>query len=113
MTNSCQIESGTHALIWSTVEVNTAIICASLLVMKPLFLRFFPGLISDSHSTTTREESNALCRVLTEVELCGPDRDLSKWTRDGLRVHREGSGARESADSSSGGSIKVGIDVLH
>ncbi|KAF2113783.1 hypothetical protein BDV96DRAFT_523333 [Lophiotrema nucula] len=37
-------KSGTYALIWSTVEVNVAIICASLLVMKPLFVRMFPRL---------------------------------------------------------------------
>lgn len=40
-------ESGTYALIWSSLEVNLAIICASLLVMKPLFARFIPAIVSE------------------------------------------------------------------
>ncbi|KAF2734334.1 hypothetical protein EJ04DRAFT_603287 [Polyplosphaeria fusca] len=35
-------KAGNLALIWSSLEINVAIICASLLVMKPLFLRVFP-----------------------------------------------------------------------
>ncbi|KAH7413936.1 hypothetical protein DE146DRAFT_783683 [Phaeosphaeria sp. MPI-PUGE-AT-0046c] len=39
--------SGTFALTWSTIEINVAIICASLLVMKPLFARFVPAMVSE------------------------------------------------------------------
>ncbi|ORY19184.1 hypothetical protein BCR34DRAFT_552696 [Clohesyomyces aquaticus] len=38
-------KSGTAAVIWSSVEINVAIICASLLAMKPLFVRLFPRLM--------------------------------------------------------------------
>ncbi|KAK1759119.1 hypothetical protein QBC47DRAFT_371088 [Echria macrotheca] len=34
--------------MWSAVELNVAIVCACLLVMKPLFLRLFPGLFIGS-----------------------------------------------------------------
>jgi hypothetical protein len=103
------IESGTHALIWSTVEVNTAIICASLLVMKPLFQRIIPSLITDSKPTTAREDANDFCMVLKDVGLHGPERDPWAWGRDGNRGRRveqslrQGSrvGADGSSDSSS------------
>jgi hypothetical protein len=55
--------SGTFALIWSTIELNVAIICASLLVMKPLFGRFIPAIVSDQ-PISAREDAR-LSRGLT------------------------------------------------
>lgn len=43
ITHRQYIESGTYAAIWSTVEVNVAIMCSSLLVMKPLLVRIIPS----------------------------------------------------------------------
>ncbi|KAF2871164.1 hypothetical protein BDV95DRAFT_544992 [Massariosphaeria phaeospora] len=40
-------KSGTYATVWSTTEINVAIICNSLLFMKPLLLRWFPRLLSE------------------------------------------------------------------
>lgn len=37
---------------WNSWEVNIAIVCACLTTMKPLLSRFFPGLISPSHSNS-------------------------------------------------------------
>jgi hypothetical protein len=34
-------------LTWSTIELNVSIVCASLLVMKPLFVRFAPAILSE------------------------------------------------------------------
>ncbi|KAF1918624.1 hypothetical protein BDU57DRAFT_116496 [Ampelomyces quisqualis] len=39
--------AGTFAMIWSAIELNVAIICASLLVLKPLFARFIPAIVSE------------------------------------------------------------------
>tara|TARA_R110002003_G_scaffold219_3_gene16474 strand:- start:10315 stop:10704 length:390 start_codon:yes stop_codon:yes gene_type:complete len=61
------IESGTFTLIWSTVEINAAIICASLLVMKPLFARFVPALVSEQ-AVSAREDAR-LWRGLTGLHL--------------------------------------------
>jgi hypothetical protein len=57
------IESGTFALMWSTIELNVAIICASLLVMKPLFVRFIPSIVSEQ-PVSAREDAR-IWRALT------------------------------------------------
>ncbi|KAL9091256.1 MAG: hypothetical protein Q9165_004890 [Trypethelium subeluteriae] len=38
-------DSGIEAITWSAVEANTGIICASLMALKPLVVRFFPRLM--------------------------------------------------------------------
>jgi hypothetical protein len=57
------IESGTFALMWSTIELNVAIICASLLVMKPLFARLTPCLVPEQ-PVSAREDAR-IWRALT------------------------------------------------
>ncbi|KAM0723888.1 hypothetical protein Q7P37_000878 [Cladosporium fusiforme] len=42
------IESGIQAVTWSAVEVNIGIICASLIALKPLLVRFWPSLLDDT-----------------------------------------------------------------
>jgi hypothetical protein len=60
-------ESGTYAVVWSTIEVNVAIICASLLVMKPLFARFMPAIVSEQ-PVSAREDKRSW-RGLTGLTL--------------------------------------------
>jgi hypothetical protein len=60
-----RLESGTFTLIWSTIELNVAIICASLLVMKPLFARFIPAIVSEQ-PVSAREDAR-LYRGMTGV----------------------------------------------
>lgn len=49
------VASGVWAIIWSAVEANVGIICASLLALKPLFAKIFPKLMEEikppRHST--------------------------------------------------------------
>jgi hypothetical protein len=101
--NTTTPESGTHALIWSTVEVNTAIICVSVLVMKPLFLRLIPTLINDSQPTTAREDATDFCRVLADVGLSGSEWDPWAWKRNGCRGQRLEEGLRVCVDNESDG----------
>lgn len=54
--------AGTHALIWSTAEINVAVICASLLVMKPLLSRFFPSLMGSGRSSAAVDNSRRIKR---------------------------------------------------
>jgi hypothetical protein len=61
------LESGTYAVVWSTIEVNVAIICASLLVMKPLFARFMPAIVSEQ-PVSAREDKRSW-RGLTGLTL--------------------------------------------
>ena len=42
------VMSGVWAIIWSTVEANVGIICASLLALKPLVAKLFPTIIQES-----------------------------------------------------------------
>lgn len=48
-------ESGTYALILSAIEVNVALSCASLLVLKPLLVRYLPVIVSEK-PVTARED---------------------------------------------------------
>jgi hypothetical protein len=41
------VESGVWSIIWSAVEANAGIICASLLSLKPLIVEFFPHLLDE------------------------------------------------------------------
>lgn len=53
--------SGVLAIIWSAVEANSGIICASLLSFKPLLLRVFPSIAQETgparHSMQIRQMS--------------------------------------------------------
>ncbi|KAF2826620.1 hypothetical protein CC86DRAFT_292356 [Ophiobolus disseminans] len=60
-------KSGTFALIWSTLELNVAIICASLLVMKPLFARFIPAMVSEQ--PVSAAEDARVWRAMTGLSL--------------------------------------------
>jgi hypothetical protein len=42
--------ANTEAAIWSSIEVNTGIVCASLPTVKPLISRIFPRLLSSNRS---------------------------------------------------------------
>ena len=39
--------------MWSAIELNVAIVCASLMVMKPLVARLFPALFAPPATTTS------------------------------------------------------------
>ncbi|KAJ4986553.1 integral membrane protein [Stagonosporopsis vannaccii] len=54
--------SGTYAVVWSTVELNVAIICASLLVMKPLFASWAPAMVSEQ-PVSASEDTRTLRRL--------------------------------------------------
>lgn len=45
-------ESGVAAIVWSTIEGNVGIICASLMVMKPLVAKLFPSILDSGHSSS-------------------------------------------------------------
>ncbi|KAF3032394.1 hypothetical protein E8E12_003884 [Didymella heteroderae] len=60
-------KSGTYAVVWSTIELNVAIICASLLVMKPLFAKWMPAMVSEQPMTAT--EDRRVLRQLTGLAL--------------------------------------------
>lgn len=61
-------ESGSYAAIWSTAEINVAIICSSLLVMKPLAARIIPSLGAEINPTAHKENS-AIRRVMSIATL--------------------------------------------
>ncbi|KAF1847846.1 uncharacterized protein K460DRAFT_278077 [Cucurbitaria berberidis CBS 394.84] len=60
-------KSGTYAIVFSTIELNISIICASLLVMKPLFVRFLPSIVSEQHDSA--REDRRLWRGMTGLDL--------------------------------------------
>ncbi|KAH5474865.1 hypothetical protein HBI41_084320 [Parastagonospora nodorum] len=81
-------KSGTFALIWSTLELNVAIICASLLVMKPLFARYVPAMVSDQ-PVSAREDAR-LWRAMTGLAQLDAAEDGKK------DVEYEGCGRRDT-----------------
>jgi len=73
-------ESGTFAMIWSTLELNIAIICASLLVMKPLFARYVPAMVTDQ-PVSAREDAR-LWRAMTGLAQLDDTEDEKKDEED-------------------------------
>jgi hypothetical protein len=69
-------EAGTYAIIFSAIEVNIAIICASLPVMKPLFVRFLPALVSEQPISVA--DNMRTCRALTGLHLLSEDTENDK-----------------------------------
>jgi hypothetical protein len=65
VTNHQSVE-GVNAAIWSGIEINVAIACASLPALKPLISKILPGLLSNL-SSKNRSNMNAL----SENELSG------------------------------------------
>jgi hypothetical protein len=58
VTNHQSVE-GVNAAIWSGIEINVAIACASLPALKPLISKILPGLLSNL-SSRNRSNMNAL-----------------------------------------------------
>jgi hypothetical protein len=71
--------------MWSAIELNVAIICASLLVMKPLFARFVPAIVSEQ-PMSAREDARLWAgltglRHLMDIET-GEDEEQEKVEED-------------------------------
>jgi len=47
----------TTSAYWTTVEVNFSIICACVMTLKPLIVKFFPGLVEVRLSSSDRDQS--------------------------------------------------------
>lgn len=58
-------------MVWSTVELNVAIVCALLLVMKPLFAKWVPSMIPEQHMIAS--EKRRTMRWLTNLVLLTED----------------------------------------
>ncbi|KAL5394408.1 hypothetical protein PMIN06_001580 [Paraphaeosphaeria minitans] len=61
-------KSGSYAAIWSTAETNVAIICSSLIVMKPLLARAVPGMGTETRVLSQQYDS-AIRRVMSIATL--------------------------------------------
>ncbi|KAF3037723.1 hypothetical protein E8E11_004532 [Didymella keratinophila] len=64
-------KSGTDAVVWSTIELNVAIISTSLPVMKPLFAEWIPSMVSEQPMTAS--EDRRVMRQLTGLVLLTGD----------------------------------------
>jgi len=53
LANKC-VGSEVDVLIWSIIEIYTAIICASLMTIKPLLTKYLPGVFSATQSSSSR-----------------------------------------------------------
>lgn len=58
ITNKIFVGDGSLSFMWSAIEVNVGIICASIPMLKPLVILIIPGFLSLSgHGSRTRHES--------------------------------------------------------
>lgn len=69
-----------YAVVWSTIEVNVAITCALLLVMKPLFARWIPAMVSEQ-PVSASEDHRMLRRMTGLAVLTGSLADKEKAVR--------------------------------
>ncbi|KAL5380604.1 hypothetical protein DPSP01_007668 [Paraphaeosphaeria sporulosa] len=61
-------KSGSYAAIWSTAEINVAIICSSLIVMKPLLARAVSGMGTET-KVSAQQDGSAIRRVMSIATL--------------------------------------------
>jgi len=78
-------ESGTYALILSTIEVNIALSCVSMLVMKPLLARYVPAIVSEQ-PLTAREDLRRWSHLTVMVHAAlDEEEDVEKANRNKRR----------------------------
>ncbi|PSN74313.1 hypothetical protein BS50DRAFT_627651 [Corynespora cassiicola Philippines] len=77
-------KAGTYAVVWSAIELNVAIICASLLVMKPVMVRFWPGLFVEPPSA--RDQARAF-RAIASLTLLTYGEELGEERKEVLSRH--------------------------
>ncbi|KAF2629216.1 hypothetical protein BU25DRAFT_389218 [Macroventuria anomochaeta] len=104
-------KSGTYAVVWSTTELNVGIICASLLVMKPLFAKWIPAIVSEQ--PVSASEDRRVLRQLTGLVL------LDGGLVDEEKVPEQGQGRRDTGvvdlsrgRGSEGSEVPVRMQVL-
>ncbi|OMP85575.1 hypothetical protein BK809_0004246 [Diplodia seriata] len=68
-------EGGVSAIVWSTIEANVGIICASLMVMKPLLGKVFPWLLD----TAGPSQGNMRLPTIPEGPV-GPSVWVQNWS---------------------------------
>ena len=72
------VASGVWAIIWSSVEANVGIVCASLLALKPLAVKLFPKLMNE---TQLPKHSMQLPMIEAGVWPGGSDQEKLKCSR--------------------------------
>jgi len=80
-------KSGTYAVVLSSVELNVAIICASLAVLKPLYAKWIPALVSEQPPSAS--EDTQMLRRLTRVALLNGDLLEEDKAAQPARVRRD------------------------
>ncbi|TVY80510.1 Satratoxin biosynthesis SC1 cluster protein, partial [Lachnellula suecica] len=107
---------GVGSAIWSNIEVNVVIICASLPTIKPLVSKIFPRLLSSTKSTglsgTARTSRSGFGNTSKSIQL--HDFDLPPATETTIEARRTSKDLGNSRrKSNSGDTITVTISVLH
>lgn len=59
LTNLTSTGDNVNPLIWSIIEVHTALICACLPSLKSIFIKFFPGLFKSTVASSERRPQTA------------------------------------------------------
>ncbi|KAH8732024.1 hypothetical protein GQ44DRAFT_735705 [Phaeosphaeriaceae sp. PMI808] len=85
-------KAGAFTLMWSTIEINVAITCASLLVMKPFFARFIPAIVSEQ-PVSAREDARLWRGATGRGLLAASIADEEK--QEGISLNRQEYGMAE------------------
>jgi hypothetical protein len=111
------VASGVWAIIWSAVEANVGIVCASLLALKPLAVKLFPKLMAETepprHSMRLPMiEAGVWPGASDEAKLTMPlsSTNVSKDSSDGMRS----SSARMSSQQSLWSPVRLSqVENIH
>jgi hypothetical protein len=87
---TCGSDDNVDVIIWSVLETFTAIICASLMCLRPLLVRCLPALFPASKGSTSRETPNPSWAQVMSSRLANRLRSGN----NGLELHSE-DGERE------------------
>lgn len=85
------IVKGVDIALWSSLEINVAIVCASVPALKPLFVKVFPRLISSFSDSAKRSRTGGRTtgRSHGTVQLASFDPSGGLESGSGIKVQQD------------------------
>ncbi|KAK3687807.1 hypothetical protein B0T22DRAFT_479091 [Podospora appendiculata] len=103
--------TGTELTLWTVVEVNTSIVVACLMTLKPLVARFLPRLLDSREGAgTSSDTSSAPPLTIGSRPLRNPaaQSQLETWVEEETRAVREKDVERQDGRETSNDSAEMG-----
>ena len=96
---TCSIDGAVDVILWSVLEDYVAVICASLMCLRPLFVRFFPSVFPTSNNESKNTQSQGWgqarnSKLASKLGVGSNGYELHSEGEDGAGKERLGQGIR-------------------